>query len=88
MLNRAESIESYPSSISGMKVSVSLPDKDVEFLDAYARHHQIASRSATLHRAIRLLRATELAQDYADAFRQWDNEESHLWDSTASDGLS
>lgn len=71
-----------------MKVSVSLPDEDVEFLDAYARHHQIASRSATLHRAIRLLRASELAQDYAEAFAEWDNEERHLWDSAASDGLS
>ena len=87
-MNRTEFFESYSSSILGMKVSVSLPDEDVEFLDAYARHHQIASRSATLHQAIRLLRATELAQDYADAFTQWDSEESHLWDSTASDGLS
>ncbi|MCY3634365.1 MAG: ribbon-helix-helix domain-containing protein [bacterium] len=70
-----------------MKVSVSLPDEDVEFLDAYARIHQIASRSATLHRAIRLLRASELAQDYAEAFAEWEEEESHLWDSAVADGL-
>ena len=71
-----------------MKVSVSLPDEDVAFLDDYARNHQIASRSATLHRAIRLLRASVLAQDYAEAFAEWDNEERHLWDSAASDGLA
>ena len=71
-----------------MKVSVSLPDEDVAFLDDYARNHQIASRSATLHRAIRLLRSSELAQDYAEAFAQWDNEESDLWDSSVSDGLA
>lgn len=71
-----------------MKVSVSLPDEDVAFLDDYARNHEIASRSATLRRAIRLLRASELAQDYAEAFAQWDSEESHLWDSAVSDGLT
>ena len=71
-----------------MKVSVSLPEEDVEFLDDYARNHQIASRSATLHRAIRLLRASELAQDYAEAFAQWDDEESHIWDSAVADGLA
>lgn len=67
-----------------MKVSVSLPDEDVAFLDDYARNHHIASRSATLHRAIRLLRASELAQNYAEAFAEWDNAESHLWESTSA----
>ena len=38
-----------------MKVSVSLPDEDVEFLDAYARSQGLASRSATVHKAVRLL---------------------------------
>lgn len=71
-----------------MKVSVSLPAEDVEFLDNYAQNHRIASRSATLHRAIRLLRASELAQDYADAFAQWDHEERHIWDSAIADGLA
>ena len=70
-----------------MKVSVSLPAEDVEFLDDYARNHRIASRSATLHRAIRLLRASELAQDYAEAFTQWEDDGNQLWDSTVADGL-
>ena len=71
-----------------MKVSVSLPDEDVEFLDSYARTHHIASRSATLHRAIRLLRASELAQDYSEAFTEWEDDESQLWGAAAGDGLS
>jgi hypothetical protein len=37
-----------------MKVSVSLPDDDVEFLDAYAQPQGIESRSAVVHKAIRI----------------------------------
>ncbi|MDX2382178.1 MAG: ribbon-helix-helix domain-containing protein, partial [Acidimicrobiia bacterium] len=43
-----------------MKVSVSVPDEDIEFLDKYAKTHRVASRSAALQHAIRLLRASEL----------------------------
>ena len=71
-----------------MKVSVSLPDEDVEFLDAYAAAEGFASRSAVLHRAVRLLRAVELGPAYEDAFAHW--ERTHAaeeWESTAADGL-
>jgi Arc/MetJ-type ribon-helix-helix transcriptional regulator len=44
-----------------MKVSVSLPEGDVEFLDAYARSHGYDSRSAVLHKAVGLLRSADLA---------------------------
>ena len=72
-----------------MKVSVSIPEEDVEFLDSYAQSHQIASRSAALHRAIRLLRASELSSDYAAAFEEWaDNNEDQAWDVAVSDGLA
>ena len=72
----------------GMKVSVSLPGEDVEFLDTYARGHRIASRSAVVHRAIGLLRAAELSSDYAAAFDEWaDDAESQAWDVVAADGL-
>jgi len=54
-----------------MKVSVSLPDEDIEFLDAYARSVGARSRSAVLHRAVRLLRATELGPAYAQAWQGW-----------------
>ncbi len=72
-----------------MKVSVSIPESDVEFLDDYARSHGIASRSATLHRAIRLLRASELSQHYAAAFTEWeDSGEGSVWDAAVADGLA
>ena len=71
-----------------MKVSVSIPDEDVEFLDSYVRDHRVASRSAALHRAIRLLRASELAQDYAAAFGEWaDSGDEAAWEAVAADGL-
>jgi len=70
-----------------MKLSVSLPDPDVEFLDALAREHN-ESRSATLLRAVRLLRASQLQVDYADAWLEWDDSgEGKAWESVAGDGL-
>ncbi|MCE2532447.1 MAG: antitoxin [Acidimicrobiia bacterium] len=71
-----------------MKVSVSLPEEDVAFLDTYASAHRIASRSAALHRAIGLLRAAELSSDYSAAFEEWaDDPENRAWDATVADGL-
>lgn len=71
-----------------MKLSVSLPDEDIEFLDAYARSQGYRSRSAVLQRAVRLLRATELGDAYADAWRDWiEAGEADLWESTSSDGF-
>ena len=71
-----------------MKVSVSIPENDVAFLDDYARSHGIASRSAALHRAIRLLRASELSRHYADAFAEWAHDgEDKAWDAVVADGL-
>ena len=72
-----------------MKLSVSLPDEDIEFLDAYARAQGGASRSAVLHRAVRLLRAAELADDYEDAWQEWASSgDAAEWDAATSDGLT
>jgi Arc/MetJ-type ribon-helix-helix transcriptional regulator len=71
-----------------MKVSVSLPEDDIEFLDAYADSKGIASRSAVLHKAVRLLRAAELGAAYEDAWATWSGDDDNaLWESTAGDGL-
>lgn len=71
-----------------MKLSVSLADEDVEFLDRYSREHRIGSRSAVLARAVKLLRASQLGSAYADAWREWDESgETELWEPTAADGL-
>ena len=54
-----------------MKVSVSLPGEDVQFLDAYAKEQGLESRSAALHRAVRLLRTAELGGTYEAAWDEW-----------------
>ena len=76
-------------SIVGMKLSVSLPDSDVVYVDDYARRRGASSRSSVVHRAIELLRASELEDAYADAFEAWgDSGEAAGWDSAAGDGLA
>jgi Arc/MetJ-type ribon-helix-helix transcriptional regulator len=70
-------------------VSVSLPEEDVEFLDAYAASEGISSRSAVVHKAVRLLKASGLGTAYEDAWDEWDeSRDASLWDETAADGLA
>ena len=72
-----------------MKLSVSLPDEDVAFLDSYAASSGIASRSAVLHRAVRLLRAADLGSDYEDAWQEWAaSGEAARWDDALADGVA
>jgi Arc/MetJ-type ribon-helix-helix transcriptional regulator len=71
-----------------MKVSVSLPDEDVEFLDDYAVAKGIPSRSAALHKAVRLLRASELGLDYEAAWAEWsESGDEQLWEAATGDGI-
>ena len=71
-----------------MKVSVSLPDEDIEFLDAYARSVGARSRSAVIQRAVRMLRATELGPAYAQAWQEWEaSGDAEVWESVSGDGL-
>lgn len=72
-----------------MKVSVSLPGEDVEFLDLYAKEQGLDSRSAALQRAVRLLRVSELDASYESAWEEWDAlGNAGAWDATAGDGLT
>jgi Arc/MetJ-type ribon-helix-helix transcriptional regulator len=72
-----------------MKLSVSLPDDDIDFLDGYAHEHGIESRSAAVHRAIRLLRATQLEGAYAAAWREWTEAgDAQAWTVSTRDGLA
>lgn len=71
-----------------MKVSVSLPEEDVQFLDAYAAAQGIASRSAAMHKAVRLLRASELGPAYEDAWTEWAcGQDQDLWENATAGGL-
>lgn len=71
-----------------MKLSVSLPDGDVEFIDHYANEHGVDSRSAVVHRALALLRSNELGADYAAAWDEWASSDAEHWDATIADGLT
>ncbi len=72
-----------------MKLSVSLPEDDVAVLDEHIRRTGLSSRSAALHHAIGLLRHTDLEQDYAQAWTEWETTgDATAWDTTASDGMS
>ncbi len=71
-----------------MKLSISLPAEEIGFLDAYARSQGIKSRSGVIQAALRLLRASQLADDYASAWTEWSEEETKAWDRTAGDGTA
>lgn len=71
-----------------MKVSVSLPDEDLEFLDGYVQQTGLESRSAGVQKAIRLLRTAELGAAYAAAWEEWDGSgDAARWESTVADGI-
>ena len=71
-----------------MKVSLSIPVEDVEFLDAYSAQHELGSRSAAVQDAIRALRLSALPGGYAEAWDDWARGDGEAWDATAGDGLS
>ena len=54
-----------------MKLSVSLSDDDVAVLDAYVKNAGLASRSAALQHAVRMLRHAALEHDYEAAWSEW-----------------
>lgn len=72
-----------------MKLSVSLPDEDVAFLDSYAKSRRVDSRSAVVRKAVQLLRASELEAAYEQAWGDRAGSESaDEWDVVVSDGLT
>ena len=71
-----------------MKLSVSLPDGDIAFLDEYARSHGVSSRSGVLQEALALLRTHQLGADYAAAWDEWAaDRDNSAWDAADADGL-
>ena len=71
-----------------MKISVSLSNEDVAYLDTYARTVGHGSRSSAVAAAVRSLRASELEEAYAQAFAEWrDCGEQAAWEDVTGDGL-
>jgi hypothetical protein len=73
--------------MSVVKLSVSLADEDVAFIDRYAGEHGVGSRSAVLQRALALLRVNELGAGYAAAWDDWAADDAPDWDVALADGL-
>jgi Arc/MetJ-type ribon-helix-helix transcriptional regulator len=73
-----------------MKLSVSLPERDIAIIDRYMQANAITSRSAVIQRAVDALQKSTLADEYEQAWNEWDQdgETKALWDSTVGDGLS
>ena len=69
-----------------MKLSVSLPEKDIAFIDRQIADHGDASRSAVIRKALRRLRSEELERQYARLWGEW-SEEDDVWDVTVGDGI-
>jgi len=69
------------------KISVSVSEPDLAFIDQYTTEHGVASRSATVQRAIALLRANELSDAYVEAWQEWSEQGGADWEPTAADGL-
>jgi len=72
-----------------MKLSVSLPESDVRFLDAYSETASLDSRSAAIQAAVQQLRESLLAREYEQMFSDPSYlREAAVWDVTTADGLS
>ena len=64
-----------------------MSDDDVEFIDRYAEHHGLESRSGVVQRALALLRVAELGDEYEAAWDEWEAEDGGAWDTTLADGI-
>ncbi|HLP24021.1 MAG TPA: antitoxin [Microbacteriaceae bacterium] len=71
-----------------MKLSVSLGESEVEYLDDLTSRGAFATRSAALAAAVRALRERELLPDYLEMFESDEYLiEAADWDITVRDGL-
>jgi hypothetical protein len=71
-----------------VKISISLPEADVEFLDSYASQHGLPTRSGAVQLAVNRLRHEELGDAYEQAWDDWGaSGEAVAWEGVVSDGL-
>ena len=64
-----------------MKLSISIPEEECEFLDQCVEDGLYPSRSAVVLRALRLLKNADLGAMYGEAFAEWQaSAEAADWD--------
>ena len=66
------------------KLSISIPNTSMLFLEQYRQKHALKSRSQVIDMAIALLRE----KDLESAYRAASDEADYVIDGTASDGLT
>jgi Arc/MetJ-type ribon-helix-helix transcriptional regulator len=72
-----------------MKISVSLPEDDVRFIDEYGAQANVPTRSAVIHEAVTMLRSSSMEAAYTAAWDEWaGSEDAAYWDTTSADGLA
>ena len=65
-----------------MKLSISIPDEEFDFLNKCVDDGDYESRSAVIARALRLLRSADLGKMYDEAFAEWQESADFAdWDS-------
>jgi Arc/MetJ-type ribon-helix-helix transcriptional regulator len=70
-----------------MKVSVSLPQSTLAFLDSWAEAQGL-SRSAAVTKAVEGMRFEDLSDEYEQAWEEWSaSGEADAWDAVSSDGI-
>lgn len=71
-----------------MRLTVSLPESEAEFLRRYQEQHQMASRSAVVAQALKVLREASLVEQYRQADDEWhESGEARVWEATAGEGI-
>ncbi len=68
------------------KLSVSIDQQLLTFLEGYQHEHKIKSKSEVISEALRLLRERELETQYAAAMQEWQGE-AEAWEAVTGDGL-
>ncbi|MFD0481462.1 ribbon-helix-helix domain-containing protein [Kineococcus sp. GCM10028916] len=76
------------SSPAAPRTSISLSEADVAALDEHVRAAGLPSRSAAVQQAVRALTHQQLEQDYAAAWKDWDDSgDREVWEGVTADGL-
>jgi len=71
-----------------VKVSTTISEYDLAFLERYANRHRLQSRAAGFHDAISALREKELEAQYEEAYQEWyESGEAEVWECVSGDGI-
>ena len=74
--------------MANVKLSVSVDQGVVPFIERYQNDHTVRTKSEVVERALELLRKAELEQAYKEAAQDWlENPDAALWENTVGDGI-